>query len=219
MTCKKCQRMKSISTLKPKVSLKPIPVSSRIFAQIGMDLIDMTPSVRGYNYIITAMDYLSKYCEMRALKEKSAKEVAKFIYEDLICRWGCSEYHITDQGREFVNAINTNLLEMCGTKQRITSAFHPQANGLCERLNRSTQETLAKTMREEKDWVDMIPTVAFSHRTSMSASTNVAPLELILGCKPRVPIDIHMKYPTDEDLDHDITAEEAKRYIRLLFSI
>ena len=210
MTCKKCQRMNSLSTLKPKVSLKPIPVPSRIFAQIGMDLIHMTPSVRGYNYIITAVDYLSKYCEMRALKEKSEKEVAKFIYEDLICRWGCSEYHITDQGREFVNSINTNLLEMCGTKQRITSAFHPQANGLCERLNRSTQETLAKTMTEEKDWVDMIPTIAFSHRTSMSASTNVAPLELILGCKLRVPIDIHMKYPTEEDLDRDMTEEEAK---------
>ena len=98
MTCKRCQRMNSISTLKPKVSLKPIPVPSRIFAQIGMDLIHMTPSVKGYNYIITAVDYLSKYCEMWALKEKSAKEVAKFIYEDLICRWGCSEYHITDQG-------------------------------------------------------------------------------------------------------------------------
>ena len=156
------------------------------------------------------MDYLSKYCEMQALKEKSAKEAAKFIYEDLICRWGCSEYHITDQGREFINSINTNLLEMCGTKQRITSAFHPQANGLCEHLNRSTQETLAKTMTEEKDWVDMIPTVAFSHRTSMSASTNVAPLELILSSKPHVPIDIHMKYLTDEDLDRDMTEEEAK---------
>ena len=123
--CKKCQWMKSISVLKPKVSLKPIPVPSRIFAQIGMDLIHMTPPGRGYNYIITAVDYLSKYCEMRALKEKSTKEVAKFIYEDLICRWDCSEYHITDQGREFVNSINRNLLNMCGTKQRITSASNP----------------------------------------------------------------------------------------------
>ena len=94
MTCKKCQRMNSLSTLKPKVSLKPIPVPSRIFAQIGMYLVHMTPSVREYNYIITGVDYLSKYCEMRALKEKSAKEVAKFIYEDLICRWGCSEYQL-----------------------------------------------------------------------------------------------------------------------------
>ena len=92
-TCKKCQRMNRSSLLKPKLSLKPIPVPSKIFAQIGMDLIHMN-RCRGYNYIITAVDYLSKYCEMRALKEKSAKEVARFIYEDLICRWGCSKYHI-----------------------------------------------------------------------------------------------------------------------------
>ena len=75
MTCKKCQRMNSLSTLKPKVSLKPIPVPSCIFAQIGMDLIDMTPSVRGYNYIITAVDYLSKYCKMQALKEKVQRKL------------------------------------------------------------------------------------------------------------------------------------------------
>ena len=93
-TRKRCQKM-SWSGLKLKVSLKPIPVPPRIFTQIGMDLIHMNPC-RGYNYIITAADYLSKYCEMRPLREKSAKEVAKFKYEDLICRWGCSECHITD---------------------------------------------------------------------------------------------------------------------------
>ena len=84
---------------------------------------------------------------MSALKEKSAKEVTRFIYEDLICRWGCSEYHITDQGREFVNSTNKELLDLCGTKQRITSAYHPQANGLSERMNRSTQESLKKSLR------------------------------------------------------------------------
>ena len=40
-TYKKCQRMKRLSLLKPKLSLKPIPVPSKIFAQIGMDLIHM----------------------------------------------------------------------------------------------------------------------------------------------------------------------------------
>ena len=54
---------------------------------------------------------------MSTLKEKSAKEVARFKYEDLICRWGCSEYHITDQEREFVNSTNKELLDLCGTKQ------------------------------------------------------------------------------------------------------
>ena len=66
---------------------------------------------------------------MRPLKEKSAKEVARFIYEDLICRWGCSEYHITDQGREFVNSTKQTIGFFVVQKQRITSAYHPQANG------------------------------------------------------------------------------------------
>ena len=190
-TCKKCQWMNRSSLLKPKLELKPIPVPSRIFAQIGMDLIQMN-KYRGYNYIITVVDYLSKYCEMRALKEKSAKEVAKFIYEGLICWWGCSEYHITDQGCEFLNSTNRELLDLCRTKQRITSSYHPQANGLSERMNRSTQESLAKSLNQEQDWVEMIPTIAFSQRSSMNTSTRISPLEMILGHKPRVPIDIEM---------------------------
>ena len=48
----------------------------------------------------------------------------------------------------------------------------------------------------------------------MNASTRVSPLEMILGHKPNVPIDIHMKYPTEEDLDRDLTTEEVARLER-----
>ena len=82
---------------------------------------------------------------MRALKEKSAKEVARFIYKDLICRWGCSEYHITDQGRKFVNSTNKELLDLCGTKQRITSSYHPQPN----RFIRKNEQIYTREPKEE----------------------------------------------------------------------
>ena len=83
-------------------------------------------------------------------------------------------------------------------------------------MNRSTQESLRKSLQNEHefDWVDMIPTITFSHRSSMNASTRVSPLEMILGHKPNVPIDIHMKYPTEEDLDRDLTTEEVARLER-----
>ena len=83
-------------------------------------------------------------------------------------------------------------------------------------MNRSTQESLKKSLKNENeyDWVDMLPMIAFSHRTSMNASTRVSPLEMILGHKPNVPIDIHMKYPTEEDLDRDLTEEEVARLER-----
>ena len=107
-------------------------------------------------------------------------------------------------------------MDLCGTKQRITSAYHPQANGLSEHMNRSTQESLRKSLQNEHkfDWVDMMPTIAFSNRSSMNASARLSPLEIILGHKPNVPIDIHMKYPTEEDLDRDLTKEEVARLER-----
>ena len=61
--------------------------------------------------LITGMDYFSKNIEMHVLKTKSAKEVAQFIYEEIICRWGSPDVIITDQGREFCNAINEELME------------------------------------------------------------------------------------------------------------
>ena len=82
---------------------------------------------------------------------------------------------------------------------------------MSERINKTTQETLAKSLQNEntKDWVEMIPAVTFSHCTSMNASTRVAPLEMILGHKPRVPIDIEMKFPTARDIERDLTEEEV----------
>ena len=78
-------------------------------------------------------------------------------------------------------------------------------------MNRSTQENLKKSSKNENeyDWVDMLPTIAFSYRSSMNASTRLLPLEMILGHKPCVPVDIFMKYPTDKDLDRDLTTEEV----------
>ena len=44
----------------------------------------------------------------------------------------------------------------------------------------------------------------------MNASTRILPLKIIFGHKPRVAIDIHMKYPTEKELERDLTEEEVK---------
>ena len=85
-----------------------------------------------YRYLITGMDHFSKNIEMHALKTKLAKEVAQFIYEEIICRWGLPDVIITDQGHEFCNAINDKLMERVHCKHRITSSYHLQSNGLVE---------------------------------------------------------------------------------------
>ena len=73
--------------------------------QLGIDLVTNLPvTPEGYNTIVTAVDYTSKWAESRALKGKFAEGVAEFMY-DLICHFGASKIHISDQGREFVNQV------------------------------------------------------------------------------------------------------------------
>lgn len=57
-------------------------------------------------------------------------------------------HKINDQGREFVNQVSDALLELTGTDQRVTFAYHPQSNGLCERQNRTIKDSLVKFLEE-----------------------------------------------------------------------
>ncbi len=100
---------------------------AKVMAQIGVDLMQL-PCVNGFNFIYVAIDYFSKWVEARPGERKDAVSVAKFLYEEVICRHGCPAIQINDQGRELVNAVSEQLHSMTGTKQRITSAYHPQVS-------------------------------------------------------------------------------------------
>ena len=43
-----------------------------------------------------------------------------------MCRYGCRDVLITDQGREFVNELSAQLYSITKTEHRITTAYHPQ---------------------------------------------------------------------------------------------
>ena len=91
------------------------------------------PEVDGFKHPIVAIDYFSKWSEAKPIKEKSARQYTLFsmnLYVDF-------SIQINDQGREFVNTVAENIHQTTGAEQRITSAYHPQSNGLCERQNRT----------------------------------------------------------------------------------
>ena len=58
---------------------------------------------------------------------------------------------ISDQGREFVNALNSELCKLTGVDHRISSAYHPQTNGQDERFNQTIQRSLRKMVNEDQD--------------------------------------------------------------------
>ena len=66
-------------------TMTPVPIPPKVMSQIGIDLMMMEPS-KGMTYIITAVDYFTKYCEIGALPCKEENIVATWIYENIFCR-------------------------------------------------------------------------------------------------------------------------------------
>ena len=120
----------------------------------------------------------------------TAKCVADFLHS-VVCRLGCMDTLISDQGREFVNKVIYFLLENLQTEHRISSAYHPQTNGQRETDNRTLKSTLSKLVNDQCDeWDIHIPGVLFAYNTSKHASTNCTPFQVIYGRIAKLSIDI-----------------------------
>ena len=112
--------------------------------------------------------------------------------------------------KEFVNEVSNKLLEMTGTEQRVTSAYHPQSNGLCERQNRTIKDSLVKILEENpKEWPNVIQGVLFAHRVSVHYSTKFSPFFLLYNRHPTLRIDI--KYNLVKE-SYDNTVDEPYDY-------
>jgi len=188
--CDICQKVNP-AVLKAVPELQPVSVPTAVMKQIGID-IAMLPEVNQNKYIIVAIDYFSKWSEIKAVQNKTAETVARFLFE-LIYRHFCMSIQINDQGREFDNQVSDRLHVFTGTKQRVTSVYHPQSNGLVERQNRTIKNMILKTLYNENyvsRWPDIIDGVLLAHRTVRHENTKYSPFFLLYNREPTLPMDI-----------------------------
>ena len=97
-----------------------------------------------------------------------------------------------------------HLSRLCGVEQRFTSGYHPQTNGLTERMNRTINNMLAKYVDvNQLNWDEMLPSLVWSYlpslvwsyNTSKHSATGYSPFELNHGYTATLPMDAKL---TDE---------------------
>ena len=103
-SCHECQ-IRSLKHLEI-----PLTVSTPLylFAKVYIDIMHMPPA-RGYKYIVAAKDDLSGTSEAAPLKKATAKNLAKFFWEYIYCRYGAPEEAVTDNGPEVKEAFSKLL--------------------------------------------------------------------------------------------------------------
>ena len=63
----------------------------------------------GALYIITVRDCLTRWAEATHIKYCTTATVAKFLFENVVTRFGCPKILLGDQGTYFVNKIIVEL--------------------------------------------------------------------------------------------------------------
>ncbi|KZV80954.1 hypothetical protein EXIGLDRAFT_562950, partial [Exidia glandulosa HHB12029] len=58
------------------------------------------PKVGRLRYLTQARCALSSYPEWRVLADETGANIGKFIFEDILCRWGYLAEIVTDNGRQ-----------------------------------------------------------------------------------------------------------------------
>ncbi|MCO5600179.1 hypothetical protein L7F22_054287 [Adiantum nelumboides] len=132
--CKSCKECQSMASRVLRSEIRGTILAYDVFEKWGIDAIGPLPiTARGKCYILTAVDYLSRWAEAKPVKQITSKDVVKFIYEDICCKFGMPLELLSDKGPGFRGELVDYLCEKLHVRRRFTTPYYPQCNGMNER--------------------------------------------------------------------------------------
>ena len=136
-------------TRKDMMSLTPI-LEVEIFDLWGIDFIGPFPLSYGNQYILVAVDYVSKWAEAVPTRTNDNQVVIKFLRENIISRFGAPRAIISDNGNHFCNRAFEALMRKYSISHKLFTAYHPQTNGQVEVTNRQIKLILEKIVGQNR---------------------------------------------------------------------
>ena len=148
---------------------------------VAIDLAQFPVSERGYEYALLVVDVCTRFVFIEPLKEKDARTITLLLFK-LFCTIGFPKVIQSDQGPEFKNQVVADLTKKLAVEHRLTTPYHPRANGVAERNVRTLKETLRKEIEGRiADWDLHIPMVQLMMNTRIASLHGSTPFSLFLG--------------------------------------
>ena len=85
----------------------------------------------------------------------SAATVAETFITSWLTRYGVPQQVVSDRGTQFLSSVFTALTELLGVEHTPTTAYHPECNGMVERVHRRLKDSL-RAINAGHSWVQAL---------------------------------------------------------------
>ena len=215
-TCMMCQEGKAPQK-KLRTRLKPI-TTTRVNQLVMIDFEQLTVSHDGYKGFLIMVDHYSKFTVAAPLLAFTAIEAARAVWEKWVLICGLPEIVHSDRGSQFESDLFVEVLKHMGCVKTHTSGYHPQGNGLAERMNKTITHMLLKSCGEDQaTWTDHIWKVLYAYNTMKNATTGFTPFRLMHGREASSPLSmIFAEYQETEPVPvHEYVAKQMADMARI----
>ena len=183
-----------------------MPLIDTPFKRVAVDIVGpIEPrSDKKSRYILTIIDYATRYPEAVALPSIETERVAEALVE-MFSRVGIPDEMLTDCGSQFTAEVMKEVSRLLLLQQLTTTPYHPVCNGLVERFHATLKQMLRRMCAERpKDWDKYLPALLFAVREVPQESLGFSPFELLYGRNVRGPMAILRELWSDEVNDEQV---------------
>ena len=164
-SCDICQRTIQKGRVS-KVPLGKLPLIDTPFKCVAVDIVGPIepPSEKRNCYILTMIDYATRYLEAVALPSIEMERVAEALVE-MFSREGIPDEMLTDCGSRFTAEVMKEVSRLLSLQQLTTTPYHLICNGLVEGFHTTMKQMLRRMCEERlKDWDEYLPALLFAIR-------------------------------------------------------
>ena len=208
-SCNVCQQSKLPMPL--AVPMTNVPIG-RPWQMLAVDVLEVPMSGHGNRYLLVLQDYFTKWAEAVPMPDQTAERIVRALI-DIFSRFGIPEILHSDQGRNFESTILKKTCAAFGIVKSRTTSYHPQGDGMVERLNRTPLQLLRAYVQQQSDWECQLPLLLYAYRTARHTSTHLSPFLLLMGREPVLPIMPSLA--GDDGKGHDPHSYEHTLTVRL----
>ena len=132
------------------------------------------------------VDRATRWAEAVPIAGTAIRSCAEAFFRGWVSRFGVPEDLTSDRGAQFTSEVWASLCQRLGVRQHLTTAYHPQANGLVERFHRQLKDALRARLAGVA-WAEHLPWVMMGLRAAPKEDSGVSSAELVYGAPLTLP--------------------------------